>query len=329
MSQYGPPGGGYPGQSPRPWPGEPAEEPYDQPSDPWGDQDPWAGAQTSGQPGGYPAVSGQPGGYPAVSGQPGGYPSVSGQPGGYPPVSGQPGGYPSGSYPPGQPGGYPPVPGQPGGYSAPSSPDAGFTVPVSPGSYGDRYPAGGAGGYPAARAYEPGRAPAAPPGTEWAPVGPVGGRGGGSKGLIIALVALAVLVFGGGATAIYMLGQDEPGEKVTGQGQTATPAPSATRTPPSEKPVTSSPAPQSSTDARFVKAGQCVKNEGSRDEPRLAITSCSSKTWKVLKRYDGATTGEKDAREKCSKVEGYTDWYFFDSPLDVLDYVLCLKSVDD
>ena len=261
----------------------------------------------SGQPGGYP-VSGQPGGYPTSTGQPG-YP----QSGGYPPAGGQAGGYPSHS---GQSGGYPPAPGQ----------GDRFAVPVSPGGYDSRYPGGGAPGYPTTRAYEAGRAPAAAPGTEWAPVGPVGGRRG-NKGLIAALVALAVVVFGGGATAIYLLGREDPNDKVAGPEQTVTAPPSGDPTP-SDDPVTESPAPQSSTDARFVKAGQCVKNEGSRQEPRLAITSCTAKTWKVLKRYDGMTTGEDDARKKCSKVEGYTDWYFFDSPLDVLDYVLCLNSVD-
>ena len=38
-----------------------------------------------------------------------------------------------------------------------------------------------------------------------------------------------------------------------------------------------------------------------------------------------ATTGEDDAQAKCKKVQGYTDWYFFDSALDLNDYVLCLK----
>lgn len=49
------------------------------------------------------------------------------------------------------------------------------------------------------------------------------------------------------------------------------------------------------------------------------------KTYEVLRRIDGATSGKKDAEAKCGKVAGYTDWYFFDSELDTLDFVLCLK----
>ena len=38
------------------------------------------------------------------------------------------------------------------------------------------------------------------------------------------------------------------------------------------------------------------------------------------------TTGEADAETKCSKVSKYTKWYFYDSELDSLDFVLCLKE---
>jgi hypothetical protein len=41
---------------------------------------------------------------------------------------------------------------------------------------------------------------------------------------------------------------------------------------------------------------------------------------------DGVTSGEPDAVAKCAKVAGYTDWYFFNSELDTLDFVLCLKA---
>jgi hypothetical protein len=41
-------------------------------------------------------------------------------------------------------------------------------------------------------------------------------------------------------------------------------------------------------------------------------------------RFGGVTSGEPDAVAKCAKVAGYTDWYFFNSELDALDFVLCL-----
>jgi len=87
------------------------------------------------------------------------------------------------------------------------------------------------------------------------------------------------------------------------------------------------PEPQSSEDARFVAKGQCVRNEGTADaSPDLKIVPCASGTYEVLKRVDGRTTGEADAESKCSKVSKYTKWYFYDSELDSLDFVLCLKE---
>ena len=87
------------------------------------------------------------------------------------------------------------------------------------------------------------------------------------------------------------------------------------------------PAPQGSEDARFnVKEGDCVVNEGTDDEPKMLATPCAAGTFQVLKRVKGKTTGEKDAESKCARVPGYTKWYFYDSPLDDLDFVLCLKE---
>jgi hypothetical protein len=83
---------------------------------------------------------------------------------------------------------------------------------------------------------------------------------------------------------------------------------------------------QSSEDARFVKAGQCVVNQGTEGKPVMHKSVCASGAYEVLKRIDGPTTGEADAKSKCSRVPGYTKWYFFDSSLDELDFVLCLKE---
>jgi hypothetical protein len=89
----------------------------------------------------------------------------------------------------------------------------------------------------------------------------------------------------------------------------------------------SGPAPQGSEDARFyVKEGDCVINEGTDAKPEMKVTPCTSGTYKVLKQIKGTTTGVKDAEAKCAKVPGYTKWYYYDSPLDDLDFVLCLKE---
>jgi hypothetical protein len=146
--------------------------------------------------------------------------------------------------------------------------------------------------------------------------------GPGSRTPILVLaVVLALLVVGGGATALYLLGRSAEPDTA----QASPPATNATASQAARPtPGTGSPAAQS-TDARFVKVGQCVKNEGAASKPKLVITRCAAKTYQVLARIDGATTGERDAKAKCGKVKGYTDWYFFNSELDVLDFVLCLK----
>jgi hypothetical protein len=142
-------------------------------------------------------------------------------------------------------------------------------------------------------------------------------RPSGVRRLVVVLV-VTLLVCGAAAATGYLLVRDEPAA-------TGAPSPDPV-TPQQASPTQGTPLPRSSTDVRFVVVGQCVRNEGGNDDPKLTITACGPRTYQVLERFDGATTGKEDARSKCSAVPGYTDWYFFDSPLDVLDYVLCLKS---
>lgn len=158
----------------------------------------------------------------------------------------------------------------------------------------------------------------APP--DWASgtVRPPPQRPSGVRRLVLVL-AVALLVCGAASATGYLLIRDEPPATGASSPGPATPSPKAS-------PTGGTPLPQSSTDVRFVVVGQCVRNEGGDADPKLTITACGSRTYQVLERFDGATTGKDDARSKCSAVPGYTDWYFFDSPLDVLDYVLCLKS---
>jgi hypothetical protein len=132
--------------------------------------------------------------------------------------------------------------------------------------------------------------------------------------IIALVVTLGVLICIGLGTTAWLLNQrnnSKPEAK-------ASPSPAA---------ANPGAAPQGSEDARFnVKQGDCVVNEGSDDVPAMKATHCTSGTYEVLRRIDGKTTGEKDAESKCSKVTGYTKWYFYDSPFDELDFVLCLKE---
>lgn len=137
--------------------------------------------------------------------------------------------------------------------------------------------------------------------------------------IIALVVVLGLLILGGLGTAAWLVqrsGTPQAGES----GRPDTPTPTATTD-------AALPEPQSSEDARFVTKGKCVRNEGTTDDsPDLKIVSCASGTYEVLKRVDGQTTGEADAESKCSRVEKYTKWYFYDSELDSLDFVLCLKE---
>jgi hypothetical protein len=157
-----------------------------------------------------------------------------------------------------------------------------------------------------------------------APMSPVGGGSSWERApvaprrntsILVLVVALGVLIVVGlGATA-WLLNE----QRRTDRNQAA-PSESATAQVPG-------PAPVGSEDARFyVKKGDCVVNEGTDEEPNMRATACTSGTYEVLDRIKGKTTGEKDAERKCAKVSGYTKWFFYDSPLDELDFVLCLKE---
>jgi hypothetical protein len=97
-------------------------------------------------------------------------------------------------------------------------------------------------------------------------------------------------------------------------------------TPSASAPTGTSGTTEGTDDARFVTKGECVVNEGTSDQPDMRRSVCTSGTFDVLKVIKGPTTGEKDAESKCAGVPGYTNWFFYDSDLDELDVVLCLKK---
>ncbi|MFG2056280.1 flagellar basal body protein FliL [Micromonospora sp. NPDC048930] len=188
---------------------------------------------------------------------------------------------------------------------------------------------------PPAQWYEPstGRDTGQPAHPTFPPAGPDQGgppypeppRPKRGRGPLVAVLAMVVVLLLGGAAAFWLFGRDTPAP-VSGPGEPTAPAvdPSAAASEPAG-PAAGAPAPASSTDPRFAKAGQCVRNDGSVAEPRLVVTECAPKTYEVLRRIDGPTSGQQDAEAKCAKVAGYTDWFFFNSELDTLDFVLCLK----
>ncbi|MGW0435254.1 LppU/SCO3897 family protein [Micromonospora sp. NPDC003197] len=78
-------------------------------------------------------------------------------------------------------------------------------------------------------------------------------------------------------------------------------------------------------DVRFVKVGECVKSGDDNETLMFRITECGPDTYQVLQRFEGSVNDDTDAEVKCSGVPGYTDWYFYKSGFDALDFVLCLK----
>ena len=136
--------------------------------------------------------------------------------------------------------------------------------------------------------------------------------------IVALVVVLGLLICGGLGTTAWLIAKRNNATTRTG----ALPTTAVATTPAQAE-------PKSSEDARFVVKGECVRNQGTPDEPDMKIVPCASGTFEVLKRVDGRTTGEADAEAKCSKVPSYTKWYFYDSELDSLDFVLCLRERDN
>lgn len=227
-------------------------------------------------------------------------------------------------------------------YTEPSDPwgdwgrDTSEGAPEQPG-YDQGYHGGyqqqsyGAGGYDVTgTGYAQRPAEAAPGGWNPAPAQPAQPLPPPKKssgGMIVLVAVLVVLVLAGGGGAAYFLlnqgddkGNEASGDPTPGPAESASPTPAASATPtPSSTAAVS--------DARDVKKGECVQNVGSEAKPVMKVADCDEKkVYEVLDRFDEPASGEDDAKKKCADVEGYTNWYFFNSQLDSLDFVLCLKQ---
>jgi hypothetical protein len=143
------------------------------------------------------------------------------------------------------------------------------------------------------------------------------------KGLLITIIAvLLVLVCGAGGTVAFFAfkGAKKVADVAASSNPTATPTPtSSTAKSPT---ATSTPTETATTDTgRNIKAGDCLVNDGTSDSPKLRKVPCAANTFEVLQRFDG--TADKG---KCTTVAGSTASYFYDSPVNSLDYVLCMKQ---
>jgi len=128
--------------------------------------------------------------------------------------------------------------------------------------------------------------------------------------LIVTVIAVVGILLVGGAVATYIaLDRNTPG----GGGATSGP------------PSTPATAESNTADVRFATKGQCVVNEGSNDEPVMKVVPCAKNTYEILARFDGQVDPSKPEK-KCETVEGYEYHYYYDSSLDTLDFVLCMKK---
>jgi hypothetical protein len=145
---------------------------------------------------------------------------------------------------------------------------------------------------------------------------------GGNGLAIIVILALAVLVCGGGPLAYYLVSRDSPGTSRSQRGSGPATGPTTAASTPEPAPTTTAPTATggSNSDVFSAKIGDCLANEGTDTAPKMHQAPCGPDTYEVLKRIPG--TIDKD---RCDGVPGYTHNYFYDSTVDDKDFVLCLK----
>jgi hypothetical protein len=124
--------------------------------------------------------------------------------------------------------------------------------------------------------------------------------------LIVTGVAVMGILLVGGAAAAYIAT-----DRNTNGGGGATTGP----------PTTPTTTESDSGDVRSATEGQCLVNEGTNDEPEMKVVQCDKGTYTILKRFPGTID-----TEKCNGVDGYEYHYYYNSELDTLDFVLCLKK---
>ncbi len=121
-----------------------------------------------------------------------------------------------------------------------------------------------------------------------------------SKVLLFVLVAVLVVVLcGGGVTALYLIGAHT-------------------------KPDAGSPGPSVSAtvDPNAIVPGQCMVNDGTNDQPKILIVTCTPGTLKVLSKITGT-----DDEKRCLDVAGANKVYYYKAPVATDSFVLCMQPV--
>jgi hypothetical protein len=145
----------------------------------------------------------------------------------------------------------------------------------------------------------------------------------GSGVLITVIVVLAVLLCGGGAAGVYYFTTSNDKKTTTGGTTGPTAGPTGGAATPTATPKTTASAGTSaggSGDARTAKAGDCLINEGTSDDPSLKKATCAAGTFEILKRFDGTSDVKK-----CEGVPNYTHNYYYKTTNETSSFVLCMK----
>uniref|UniRef100_UPI0036711E7D LppU/SCO3897 family protein n=1 Tax=Plantactinospora solaniradicis TaxID=1723736 RepID=UPI0036711E7D len=194
-------------------------------------------------------------------------------------------------------------------------------APAAP--YGSPYgPPGAQYGAPGAQYGAPGAQyspPGAPYGPPGAPLGQPGApkkKGGLKLALIIGGVVLLLLCacVGGGVWWLVDRAPDDSGTNPIG-------APTSTAGPATPTPRTT---PSSSTE-RYAK-GDCLVNDGTDSDPKLRKVTCGPDTFEVLSRIPFTTDPDQCKEDAIFGAPEADAHYVQDDPLDLGDFVLCLKS---
>lgn len=127
--------------------------------------------------------------------------------------------------------------------------------------------------------------------------------------VLLLLVAVLALVLGAGGFTAYMLSDraDQP----------AGPNAAASR-----GAATTTAAAAPTGEFRAITAGECMVNDGTDEDPKPRRVACAPGTYEVLRRFDGTV----DYAKNCATVAGYQFHFSYDSNLDTLDFVLCLRK---
>ncbi|AVT34563.1 hypothetical protein C6361_17970 [Plantactinospora sp. BC1] len=135
-------------------------------------------------------------------------------------------------------------------------------------------------------------------------------------GLIVGGIVLLLLCacVGGGAWWLVDRAGDDSGPGV------GAPAPSGSAGSTPSRPAGT----PSSSSERFAK-GDCVVNDGTDDEPELRKVPCGPDTYEVLSRIPFSTDADQCKNDPVFGSPEADANYVQDDPLDLGDFVLCLK----